>query len=257
MDASNVSFGLAVLAGLLSFLSPCVLSLVPAYIGYLGGRAVTTSGQQSESNRWLTFSHGIAFVLGMSFVLVFLIGVPTGLVVALLGRTDPQAEGFLYDFKTILSQVGGLIVIVFGLHTMGVITIPFLEYDTRKQVAPRSELGYLSSFMMGVFFTAGWSPCVGPVLTLIINMGLAAETTGRAVWLLAAYSIGLAIPFIISALAVGQVTQFIRTYSKYTRYVSIATGVLMIVIGVLLLTGTYQRIAGVFSSWGTIFNFGL
>ncbi len=257
MDASNVSFGLALLAGLLSFLSPCVLSLVPAYIGYLGGRAVTTQGQQVGSNRWLTFSHGIAFVLGLSFVLVFLIGVPTGLVVAFFGRTDSQAEGFLYNLKTILAQIGGLIVIVFGLHTMGVITIPFLEYDTRKQVAPRSELSYLSSFMMGVFFTAGWSPCVGPVLTLIINMGLAAETTGRAVWLLVAYSMGLAIPFLISALAVGQVTQLIRTYSKYTRYISIATGVLMIVIGVLLLTGTYQRIAGVFASWGTIFNFGL
>ncbi len=257
MDASNVSFGLALLAGLLSFLSPCVLSLVPAYIGYLGGRAVTTDGQLVESNRWLTFSHGIAFVLGLGFVLVFLIGVPTGLIVAFLGRTDPQAEGFLYNLKTILAQIGGLIVIVFGLHTMGVITIPFLEFDTRKQVAPRSEISYLSSFMMGVFFTAGWSPCVGPVLTLIINMGLAAETTGRAVWLLVAYSMGLAIPFLISALAVGQVTQFIRTYSKYTRYVSIATGVLMIVIGVLLLTGTYQRIAGIFAGWGTIFNFGL
>ncbi|MBI5713987.1 MAG: cytochrome c biogenesis protein CcdA [Chloroflexi bacterium] len=182
MDASNVSFGLALLAGLLSFLSPCVLSLVPAYIGYLGGRAVTTGGQQVESNRWLTFSHGIAFVLGMSFVLVFLIGVPTGLVVAFFGRADSQAEGFLYELKTALAWIGGLIVIVFGLHTMGVITIPFLESDTRKQVAPRSEISYLSSFMMGVFFTAGWSPCVGPVLTLIINMGLAAETTGRAVW---------------------------------------------------------------------------
>jgi cytochrome c-type biogenesis protein len=258
MYANSISLGLAVLAGMASFLSPCVLSLVPAYIGYLGGRAVApgtanpTGSLQAASNRWTTFSHGLAFVAGFSAVFI-LLGISAGLLGALFGQASFQLNGAVYDLRDIVAKIGGLIVIVFGLHTMGVITIPFLEYDTRKQVAPRPELGYLSSAMMGVFFSAGWSPCVGPVLGALLTLALTAEGVGRAAWLLSGYSLGLAVPFLIAALAIGQITIFIRKYSKYTRFVSIVTGVVLVIVGVLLLTGALQRLAG----FGSFINFGI
>jgi cytochrome c-type biogenesis protein len=150
MDISQVTIGLAFLAGLASFLSPCVFSLVPAYIGYLGGRAV--GGEATESNRFITFTHGLAFVLGFSVVFIIL-----GVATAAFGR-------LLFDLRFILSKVGGIIVMIFGLHMIGIFRIPFLEYDTRVQKVPDRKWGYLSSAMMGVFFSAGWAPCVGPVL---------------------------------------------------------------------------------------------
>lgn len=257
MDASNITLGLAVLAGLASFLSPCVLSLVPAYIGYLGGRAMAPgggvfSGTQTTTNRWITVTHGLAFVAGFSLVFIVL-GVSAGVLGALFGSASFQLNGAVYEVRDLLAKVGGLVVIVFGLHTMGVITIPFLEYDTRKQMMPRPEWGYVSSALMGVFFSAGWSPCVGPVLGALLTLGLVADGVGRAAWLLTAYSIGLAIPFLVAALALGEIARFIRKYAKYTRYISIATGVMLIIVGVLLFSGQMQKLAGL----GTFINFGI
>ena len=137
----NISVGLAFLAGLASFLSPCVFSLVPAYVGYLGGRAA--GGEVSEgSSRWVTFSHGLAFVLGFSVVFV------------ILGVATSAFGSLLYDLRFILAKVGGAVVIIFGLHMIGVYRIPFLEYDTRVQQLPDPKWGYLSSALLGVFFSA-------------------------------------------------------------------------------------------------------
>lgn len=264
MDPSNISFGLAILAGLASFLSPCVLSLVPAYVGYLGGRAVanqpnggTTSvaaplATQTASNRFVTFSHGLAFVAGFSVVFI-LLGVSAGLLGALFGSASFQLKGVIFNLSDLVAKVGGLVVILFGLHTLGVLTIPFLDYDTRKQMTIRPEMDYLSSALMGVFFSAGWSPCVGPVLGALLTLGLSAAGVGRAAWLLVGYSLGLAIPFLIAALALGEVTRLIRRYSKYTRYISVVTGVVLVIVGVLLLTGQMQRLAGL----GNFINFGI
>jgi cytochrome c-type biogenesis protein len=230
---------------------------VPAYIGYLGGRALTPeggllTGTQTTSNRWVTFTHGLAFVGGFSIVFI-LLGVSAGLLGALFGEASFQLNGVVYELRDILAKVGGLVVIVFGLHTMGVITIPFLEYDTRKQMSPRPEWGYASSALMGVFFSAGWAPCVGPVLGSLLTLGLVADGVGRAAGLLTAYSFGLAIPFLIAALALGEIARAIRQYSKYTRYISIATGVVLVIVGLLLFSGQLQRLAGL----GMFINFGI
>ena len=146
MDIARVTIGLAFLAGLASFLSPCVFSLVPAYIGYLGGRAA--GGEATESNRFVTFTHGLAFVLGFSAVFITL-----GVATSAFGR-------LLFDLRFILAKVGGIVVIIFGLHMIGLFRIPFLEYDTRVHTMPDRKWGYLSSALMGVFFSAGWAPCV-------------------------------------------------------------------------------------------------
>jgi len=229
MGASQISIGLAFLAGLASFLSPCVFSLVPAYVGYLGGLAAGEG--TGKSNRWVTFSHGLAFVLGFSVVFVF------------LGVAASFAGGLLYDLRYWLGKIGGVVVAIFGLHMIGVFHIPFLAYDTRVQQAPDPKWGYLSSAMMGVFFSAGWSPCVGPVLGSILTLAWNGGSISLGATLLTAYSIGLGIPFLVAALGIGWVTTILRKYSKTMRYVEIAMGVILVVIGVLLFTGAFELIA--------------
>lgn len=229
MDIANVTIGLAFLAGLASFLSPCVFSLVPAYIGYLGGRAA--GGEVTENNRFITFTHGLAFVLGFSLVFITL-----GVATSTLGR-------LLFDLRFILSKVGGIVVIIFGLHMIGVFRIKFLEYDTRVQQLPDRKWGYLSSALMGVFFSAGWAPCVGPVLGAILTLALNGGSVSTGVSLLSAYSAGLAIPFLIAALGVGWVSVTLRKYGRVMHYVEVAMGVILVIIGFMLFSGIFERIA--------------
>jgi cytochrome c-type biogenesis protein len=232
MDIASVTVGLSFLAGLASFLSPCVFSLVPAYIGYLGGRAA--GGETTESNRFITFTHGLAFVLGFSVVFISL-----GVATASLGR-------LLFDLREVLAKVGGIVVIIFGLHMIGVFRIKFLEYDTRVQQAPDRKLGYLSSALMGVFFSAGWAPCVGPVLGAILTLSLNGGSVSTGFTLLSAYSAGLAIPFLIAALGVGWVTLTLRKYGKVMHYVEIGMGVVLVIIGFMLFSGIFARIASLY-----------
>ncbi|HKI54153.1 MAG TPA: cytochrome c biogenesis protein CcdA [Anaerolineales bacterium] len=229
MDISQVGMGLAFLAGLASFLSPCVFSLVPAYIGYLGGRAA--GGETTQSNRFITFTHGLAFVLGFSFVFILL-----GVASASLGRV-------LFDLREVLAKVGGIVVIIFGLHMIGVFRIKFLEYDTRVQELPDRKWGYLSSALMGIFFSAGWAPCVGPVLGAILTLSLNGGSVSNGVTLLSAYSAGLAIPFLIAALGIGWVSVTLKKYGKVMHYVEIAMGVVLVIIGFTLFAGIYEKYA--------------
>ena len=239
MDISRITLGLAFLAGLASFLSPCVFSLVPAYVGYLGGRAV--GGENTPSNRWVTFTHGVAFVAGFSVVFV------------ILGVAVSAAGGLLFDIRNYLAKIGGLVVIIFGLHMIGVFRIPFLEYDTRLSTAPARKWGYLSSALMGVFFSAGWSPCVGPVLGTILTLAINGGSVALGAKLLSAYSAGLAIPFLVAALGIGWVTTILRRYNKVMRYVEIAMGVLMVIVGIMLFAGVFELIA----RYGYYVNFGI
>ncbi len=229
MDFTQVSIGLAFLAGLASFLSPCVFSLVPAYVGYLGGRAA--GGEATENNRFITFTHGLAFVLGFSVVFITL-----GVASAAFGH-------FLFDFRVVLAKVGGIVVIIFGLHMIGVFRIKFLEYDIRIQQAPDRRLGYLSSGLMGIFFSAGWAPCVGPVLGAILTLSLNGGSVSTGVTLLSAYSAGLAIPFLVAALGLGWVTATLRKYGKLMHYVEITMGVVLVILGYMLFSGIFERIA--------------
>ncbi len=239
MDISQITLGLAFLAGLASFLSPCVFSLVPAYISYLGGRV--PGGENAASNRWVTFTHGLAFVLGFSVVFV------------VLGVAVSAAGGFLYAIRFWLAKIGGLVVIIFGLHMIGVFRIPFLEYDTRPNMSPDMKWGYLSSALMGVFFSAGWSPCVGPVLGSILTMAVNGGSVALGARLLSAYSAGLAVPFLAAALGVGWVRAILRKYKKTTRYIEIGMGVILVIIGVMLFGGVFELIA----RYGYYVNFGI
>lgn len=235
MQIGNISVSLAFVAGVASFLSPCVLALVPAYVGYLSGRAA--GGDGGINSRLTTFFHGIAFVLGFSLVFI------------VLGAAASALGGFLYDLRTWLARLGGLVVVVFGLHMIGIIRIPFLEYDTRLQELPDPKFGYFSSMLMGVFFSAGWSPCVGPVLGAILTLALNGGSISKGVVMLSAYSAGLAIPFLLAALGVGWVTTILRKYGKIMRYTEIAMGTLMVIVGAMLITGAFNLIATMFPGW--------
>jgi cytochrome c-type biogenesis protein len=189
------------------------------------------SAQVEKPNRWITFSHGLAFVLGFSVVFVS------------LGVAASAVGGLLYDLRSWVAKTGGVVVIIFGLHMMGVFRIPFLEYDLRPQSMPDRRRGYLASALMGVFFSAGWSPCVGPVLGAILTFAINGGSVSHGVSLLSAYSAGLAIPFLLAAFGIGWVTIILRRYGKVMRYAEIGMGAILVIVGGMLIFGTFQLLA--------------
>ncbi len=236
MGTVTVSFFVAFSAGLLSFVSPCVLPLVPAYLGYLGGQVVSV--EEGAPSRWTTFLHGIFFVLGFSVIFVALGAAASG-----IGR-------LLYTYRLALMRVGGVVIVVFGLHTLGVLKIPFLYYDTRRHYRPRPEMGYLSSALMGFFFGAGWSPCVGTTLGAILTLALNEATVGRGALLLFVYSMGLGIPFLLMALGVGQATSILRRARRAMQVVTIVSGLFLVVLGLLVFTNNLSWLA----QWAPLFE---
>lgn len=242
MTAPSVVMSL--LAGLASFLSPCVLPLVPAYIGYLTGQAVgATRARPSLAARFSTFLHALAFVIGFSAVFM-LMGLAAGGIGWLL-RADW------------VRWIGGLLMLFFGLALTGLIRLPFLEGEHRVQAHRRPELGYLSSVLIGVAFAGGWTPCVGPILGAILALGASQGTVLRAVLLLAAYSVGLGLPFLLVGLAVDRAGVLLRRLTRYLRPIQVAFGVLMVLLGGLLLTGWLQTLAQWLGRLGLGWDFGL
>jgi cytochrome c-type biogenesis protein len=225
----GLTIGLAFLGGVASFLSPCVLPLIPAYIGYLGGR--TQSNRVGVDSRWLTFYHGMAFILGFSMVFISF-----GIAIAFIG-------GYLLIVRTVLAKVGGIIVILFGLHLLGIISIPIMNYDLRYYSKSKDQNGFLPSFLMGVFFSAGWSPCIGPILGSIMMLVLNQGAVGKGIIMLTAYSLGLAVPFLIVALGLGSATNWLKRMSKYTMVVEKISGLMLVIIGAMLFFNLFQRIA--------------
>jgi cytochrome c-type biogenesis protein len=218
---------IAVTGGLLSFISPCVMPLVPGYLGYLTGTVV---GDATSPPRRQLLMHSLVFVLG--FALVFTVfGIAVG--------------QFLERWQAGLDYVrwfGGIAVILLGVHTIGIIKLPFLERQAKVSAEDRLPKGRLgSSFLLGVFFAAGWSPCVGVILSGIF--AIAATQGARAGVLFFFFALGLGIPFIITALAFSWITPVLRRMNRHLGLVSAVSGVFLIVVGVLLLTNQFERLA--------------
>jgi cytochrome c-type biogenesis protein len=257
VDPQSVTIPLAILAGTISFISPCVLPLVPAYIGYLTGQAANTASSslsaagagtdggaaavaaQVQPSRLTVFLHGVFFVVGFSVIFV-LLGISAG-ALGQLGRSVLVASRWI-------TRLGGLLIVVLGLHTMGVIRIPFLYYDTRKQQTPKGELGFTGSFLMGVTFSAGWSPCLGPILAAMLTLGASTGSVARATVLLTAYAVGLGIPFLLAALLLERFSNELRKLQKHMRVIEIVSGVLLVLIGLLVFSGTVQRLSTYFQA---------
>lgn len=224
--AEQVTLPAALLAGLISFFSPCVLPLVPIYIGYLTGR-MAGSGSHARLH---TLAHALAFVMGF------------GAVFVALGATAGWLGGLLYSVLPTLIKVGGAILIVFGLHMMGLIAIPFLNMEKRLEMRGGRQRNYWSSLLVGVAFAAGWTPCVGPVLAGILLLAADSQTVGSGALLLAVYAVGLGVPFLVVAGLLEAAGPLVRRVSRYARIASIIGGGLLIVMGLLLLTGWFQAL---------------
>ena len=237
----SVTIGLAFLAGLASFLSPCVLSLVPAYIGYLSGRSVKELKSGEITNPWTTFLHGLLFVLGFSVVFIGL-----GVAVSAFG-------GLLFNIRDWVSKIGGIIIIILGLHISGIVYIKYLDYDLRPKSRLNTNRSYLTSFFIGVFFAAGWSPCVGPVLGAILTLTLQYGSITNGLVLLSVYSLGLAIPFLFSSIAIRPISKVIIKYKSLIRYFEIFIGIILIILGFMLFWGIFEQL----SRFGFLVDFGI
>jgi cytochrome c-type biogenesis protein len=319
MDVATITLPLAFLAGLLSFISPCVLPLVPAYIGYLGGTAVLAGEQPGHGREtWRTFSHSLVFVLGFMLIFVFL-----GASATFVGR-------LLLNYAVVLQRVGGVLLVIFGMRLMAVgwsrdrwvaaavlagllalvlnrdlplvrveeslmfvavvltgadfalpvqiglsvaagalnfvssydATVPNLLaslliavmvillnradlFYTEKKLDLRQpdQVGHLRSLLFGIVFAAGWTPCVGPILAAILVVASTLQTVGQGISLLTAYSLGLGIPFLMVGLAFGPLSGWLRKMNRYLGIVSIVSGVLLILMGVLILTDSLGFLA--------------
>jgi cytochrome c-type biogenesis protein len=235
MEANSVSVIGAFIAGLLSFLSPCVLPLIPSYITYITGLSFADLQAEHPSHkvRQQTLIHSLLFIVGFTSVFV------------LLGASASFMGDFLHDHRTAIRRIGGLLIMVFGVHLSGIVDIGLLLGE-KKFTLHRKPAGYLGSIVVGIVFAAGWTPCIGPILATILAV---AATEGRGVWLLFAYSMGLAIPFFLAALAMHQFLKFFRRFKKYIRLLEIATGLLMVVVGVMIFTNSLIVLSSYTSSW--------
>lgn len=220
MDSAQVSIGVAFIAGLISFLSPCVLPLVPIYLAQLVGQSVYQANA-ARSKRLVTFFHALLFVGG--FTLAFIA----------LGATASTLGSFLRDHQFLLRQVGGVVLIIIGLHLTGILTIPLFYWQKRFEFHP-ARPGYPSSFLIGLIFAIGWTPCVGLILGPILGLAANAATLRQGVLLLLAYSLGLGIPFLLLGLGLDRFSRLLKWLKPQLRKIEIATGLIMIVMGVLI-----------------------
>lgn len=223
METANITLLGAFVAGLLSFLSPCVLPLIPSYITYITGLSFADLQAEHPSHkvRQQTVIHSLLFIAGFTFVFV------------LLGASATFVGTFLQEHMTAIRRVGGVLIILFGIHLSGLVPIHFLLGERRFTIH-RKPAGYLGSFLVGLAFAAGWTPCIGPILASILMVAATEETVYRGIALLLAYSMGLAIPFFLASLAMHQFLVFFNRFKKYIRIFEIATGVFLVIVGVLV-----------------------
>ncbi|MDG2283806.1 MAG: cytochrome c biogenesis protein CcdA [Longimicrobiales bacterium] len=228
MNDVEVGIFIAFSAGVFSFLSPCVLPLVPSYLTFVTGMSL--EDLQEGVDRKTTFIHSLLFVIGFSSIFI------------LLGASASFLGQFLRAYEIWIARIGGLIIILLGMHLAGVFRITPLLREKRMHLNDKPA-GYLGTLGVGVAFGAGWTPCIGPALGAILTYGMTQDTMWAGVGLLSVYSLGLAIPFLLASLALDW---FLQTFQKFRTWIPIvekASGVLLIVLGVLLLTGQFTVLA--------------
>lgn len=224
---SSITFLTAFTAGILSFLSPCILPLVPVYLANIAGASVLTP---DIADRRHIFLHTISFIVGFSLVFTAL-----GASLGLLGAAVP---------RSILEKVGGVLLVVFGIFLVAAFKIPWLNYEKRLDFARAKGTGYLRSLLIGVIFSLGWVPCVGPILGGILALAASSQTAWQGIYLLLAYCLGLGLPFIAVGLALGAASRYIRWLSRHAFVTSIVAAALLISMGILMLTGYLNYLSG-------------
>jgi len=233
MDGS-VSFAVAFAAGLLSFLSPCVLPIVPGYLSFITG--VSLDDLRGGSNRSAALVPALFFVGGFS--LIFL----------LMGASATLIGQVLLRYQDWIARIGGILIVLFALHLLGVLRLSALMRERRFQLS-QSPTGYLGAALAGMAFGAGWTPCLGPVLGALLTYASARATLAMGMLLLGGYALGLAVPFLLAALATGAFLNASRKLRAAIPVVEKVSGVILLVVGVLLLTGSFTVLSGYFARW--------
>jgi cytochrome c-type biogenesis protein len=226
-EPATLGVVVAFVAGLLSFLSPCVLPLVPSYVGFLTGMTLP----EVAGRRRAALVHALLFVGGFSLVFILL-----GASATALGRA-------LNYYQVWLQRIGGVLIILFGLACLGAFRLRPLSQERRLHLE-RKPVGYLGSALVGMAFAAGWTPCIGPVLGGILGLAATSGDVSRGMLLLAAYSAGLALPFLIAAAALDSFLEWFQRFRRYLPWVMRVSGVLLVLVGLLLVTGEFTRLAG-------------
>jgi cytochrome c-type biogenesis protein len=227
MASESVGLFVAFVAGVLSFLSPCVLPLVPSYVSFISGLSLDEMGER----RWTAVTHALLFISG--FTLIFLA----------LGASATQLGRFLNHYQIWLERVGGLLITLFGLYLLGFVRWGTLAQERRVHLQDK-PVGYLGSVLVGLAFGAGWTPCIGPILGSILMYTSARASLGEGLVLLFAYSMGLAVPFLLAAVAV---QRFLDWFKRFRRFIPLTTriaGSVLVAVGLLLVSGYFSVLAG-------------
>lgn len=233
----EVTYTAAFFAGLLSFLSPCVLPLAPAYVSFMSGisveqmRAVENSGLG-----WRAGWHSLFFVLGFSLVFIS------------LGASATYLGHFLLSYMSLLSKIGGGVIILFGLHYMGLFRVSFLNLEARFHLE-KKPAGPLGAFLIGLAFAFGWTPCVGPILAGILAVAGGQERVAEGIGLLAIYSAGLGVPFIVTGLAINLFFGFFERVKRHLHKIEIVSGALLVAVGLMIFLGDFNRLSILFLQW--------
>lgn len=232
MTTAQISLGIAFLAGLISFFSPCVLPLVPAYLSFLTGSSVDElKGTVWRETRARVLLHSLSFILGFTAIFVAL-----GASASALGST-------LRANQRLIAEIGGIIVIVLGLQMIGVFRLRILAMDKRMHITS-GKPSYAMSALIGLAFAAGWSPCIGPILAGILTLASQARSVLEGTVLLLVYSAGLALPFFLTALAVGAAVPALNRMKRFLPAIEVAAGAFMVLTGLVIFSGSFLRIAG-------------
>jgi cytochrome c-type biogenesis protein len=231
----NVTVIVAFSAGLITFLSPCILPIFPSYLAYITGISIDELSHETNSKRArkTVITNSLLFILGFSIIFVLL-----GISATFIGR-------FLSENIRWIEIFGGIIVIILGLHFAGIFRLKFLDHEKRIHLQEK-PLGFLGTVFVGMAFGAGWTPCVGPMLGAILTVAASTQDILKGIIILLSYSVGLGIPFLISGLLIHKFFEHFRKINKYFRTISMIGGVLLIIIGLLLITGYFSSIVTYF-----------
>ncbi|HEY5674372.1 MAG TPA: cytochrome c biogenesis protein CcdA [Malonomonas sp.] len=235
---TDITIWIAFSAGLLSFFSPCVLPLIPSYLTYISGLsfAELKEAESVSKVRLTVVLHSLAFIAGFSLVFITL--------GAIAGLASSSFQGNLRDWLGVVQKVGGVLIFLFGLHLSGLFHFGVLLGEKRVQLRAKPA-GFLGTTVVGIAFAAGWTPCIGPILGAILAIAASSSGgVGQGVALLAVYSVGLGVPFLISGLLFQSFLGFFNRFKKHIRVIEIATGVLLMIAGVLLFFDMFGRITG-------------
>lgn len=232
LGAENVSIIMALLAGLASFLSPCILPMIPSYLAFITGISLEelSQDQNLKKVRKSVITNSLFFILGFSILFIAM-----GASATFLGK-------FLSRNIRWLEIIGGSLVVILGLHFAGLFKIKFLDRE-KKIHLNKKPLGLFGTVLVGMAFGAGWTPCVGPILGSILTMAAATQDIAKGIILLISYSIGLGIPFLLAGLLIHKFFEYFKTIQKYFRVITLVGGILLVIIGILLITGYFTTIS--------------